>query len=65
MSEYSAMTVNERLFVSGLMGEWDRAVQREDREKLTELLGKVELADQAATIVDSVLNRKKEARTRT
>jgi hypothetical protein len=47
------------------MGEWDRAVQREDREKLTELLGKVELADQAATIVDSVLDRKKEARTRT
>jgi len=40
MSEYSAMTVNERLFVSGLMGEWDRAVQREDREKLTELLGR-------------------------
>jgi hypothetical protein len=65
MSEYSAMTVNERLFVSGLMGECDRAVQREDREKLTELLGKVELADQAATIVDSVLDRKKEARTRT
>jgi hypothetical protein len=59
------MTVNERLFVSGLMGEWDRAVQREDREKLTELLGKVELADQAATIVDSVLDRKKEACTRT
>ena len=55
MSEYSAMTVNERLFASGLMGEWDLAVKRKDREKLTELLAKVELEDQAAIIVGSVL----------
>lgn len=57
MSEYSAMTVNERLFACGLMGEWDQAVKRKDREKLTELLAKVELEDQAAIIVGSVLGR--------
>ena len=34
MSEYSVMAVNERLFVTGLIGEWDQAVQRKDREKL-------------------------------
>jgi hypothetical protein len=62
MSEYSAMTVNERLCVSGLMGAWDQAGKRKDREKLTELLAKVELEDQAGIIVGSVLNRKNEAR---
>ena len=55
MSEYSAMTVNERLFASGLMEEWDQAVSRKDRLKLIELLWRVELADQAATIVDLII----------
>ena len=62
MGKYSAMTVNERLFASGLMEEWNQAVERKDREKLTALLGKVELADQAAPIINSALEREKEAR---
>jgi hypothetical protein len=49
------MTVNERLFVAGLMAEWDQDVLREDREKLTELSQRVELADQASVIIESVL----------
>jgi hypothetical protein len=51
------MTVNERLFASGLTGQWDQAVKRKDREKLTELLAKVEIEDQPAIIVGSVLGR--------
>jgi hypothetical protein len=58
MSELSAMTVNERLFVAGLLREWDQAVLSKDSEKLAELLQQVELAEQAPTIIESVFNRR-------
>ncbi len=51
------MTVNERLFVTGLMQAWDEAVARKDRQAMIGLLGRVELADQAAFIADSALKR--------
>jgi hypothetical protein len=57
MSELAAMTVNERLFVTGLMQAWDEAVARKDRQAMIGLLGRVELADQAAFIADSALKR--------
>ena len=55
MSGYSGMTVNERLFASELIGEWEQAVRVKNREKLIELLRRVELADQAGDILDSIL----------
>ena len=52
------MTVNERLCVAGLLQQWDQAVLNKNREKLAELLKRVELADQAPAIVESVLRRR-------
>jgi hypothetical protein len=57
MSGYSGMTVNERLSSAKLLREWDQAVLRMDREKLSELLRRVELEDQAPAIIESVLRR--------
>jgi hypothetical protein len=58
VSELSDMTVNERLYVKGLLTAWDAAVSRKDRDAMIEILGRVELSDQAASIADSVLKRK-------
>ena len=49
------MTVNERLYEAGIMEEWDRATASRNRDRMIELLGKVELSDQAEHIADSVL----------
>jgi hypothetical protein len=57
MSELSGMTVNERSYAKKLFAEWDAAVLRKDRNAMINLLGQVELPDQAALIADSVLNR--------
>jgi len=53
--KYSGMTVNERLYEAGIMEEWDRATASRNRDRMIELLGKVELSDQAEHIADSVL----------
>lgn len=42
---YAGMTVNERLFVSGLLDEFDRAVAEKNKIKLIEILQKVELTE--------------------
>jgi len=57
MSELSGMTVNERFYDKGLLTAWEAAVSRKDREAMIELLDRVELADQASAIADSVLKR--------
>jgi hypothetical protein len=57
MSELGGMTVNERLSAKELFTEWDAAVSRKDRDMMINLLGQVELSDQAARIADSVLKR--------
>ncbi|MFC4701519.1 hypothetical protein ACFO4O_15260 [Glaciecola siphonariae] len=43
--KYAGMTVNERLYVAGLFDQFDRAVSDKDRDKVREILIKVELDD--------------------
>jgi hypothetical protein len=53
---YGGMTLNERLYVSGLAGEFDAAVRRGDREAVISILTKVALSDSdAAWSADTVL----------
>jgi hypothetical protein len=52
---YSGMTVNERIVASGLLSAWDSAIRNGQRQVAIDLLGQVDLADQAAEIVDTVL----------
>jgi hypothetical protein len=53
--DFDGMTVNERLFVAGLLKEWDAAMNSSDRERMIRLLNEVDLADQASQIVNSLL----------
>ncbi|UTA48059.1 hypothetical protein L1F30_00625 [Simiduia sp. 21SJ11W-1] len=46
-NKYAGMTVNERLYVSGLMGEFDEAVENKDTEKVRSILEKVELTEES------------------
>jgi hypothetical protein len=48
MPDYSAMTVNERLFVANLVGHFDAAVRSRDKARIVEILLAVQLTpDQA------------------
>lgn len=45
--EYKGMTVNERLYASGLMEKFDKAVKNKEIDKIKEILKKVELKDES------------------
>ena len=47
MSKYVGMTVNERLYVSGLMDAFDRAVYNKDVKQIILILQKVELSEES------------------
>jgi hypothetical protein len=42
-SKYAGMTVNERLFVCGMMSAFDKAIDERDPEKIRKILTDVEL----------------------
>lgn len=44
-SKYKAMTVNERLYVSGLIYEFDKAVEEKNVKKAIDILKEVELTE--------------------
>ena len=45
MEKYKGMTVNERLYVSGFLNDFDKAVQRKDVNEVIRILKAVELND--------------------
>ncbi len=47
MNNYQGMTVNERLFSSGLMDEFDNAVRIKDVKKVVLILKKIDLKDES------------------
>jgi hypothetical protein len=50
------MTVNERLFTAGLIGEFDATIDTGDRHRAIELLKQVAISESsAAATVDAVL----------
>jgi hypothetical protein len=52
------MTVNERLYVSGMLGAFDTAAARGDRSGMLAILGSVKVAPRdAAACVEAVLFR--------
>jgi hypothetical protein len=44
-SPYAAMTVNERLYVSGLIGAFDAAARSRDRAKMIRILERVDVPE--------------------
>ena len=42
-SKYAGMTVNERLYVSGMASAFDKAIEERDFEKVRNILTEVEL----------------------
>lgn len=44
-NKYAGMTVNERLYVAGLLDEFEEAISDKNTEKAIRILKKVELTD--------------------
>jgi uncharacterized membrane protein YvbJ len=45
--KYQGMTVNERLYVSGLMDEFDKAVKEKDTQKVKSILENIEINEES------------------
>ena len=56
-SAYKGMTVNERLFVSGLIDEFEKAVEEKNENAARAVLEKVELNDESIKPILEALNR--------
>ena len=58
--DFSGMTLNERLFEANLLEEFDSAVEQKDKERLINILIKVEISrDEAEKTVSTILGNKK------
>ncbi|GAB4187957.1 MAG: hypothetical protein Tsb002_13740 [Wenzhouxiangellaceae bacterium] len=55
-NKYAGMTVNERLYASRLMDEFDEAVKKKNIEKVRDILKKVELTEES---IKSILEKLK------
>jgi hypothetical protein len=55
-SKYVGMTVNERLYISSLMDEFDEAVRQQNVIKVREVLRKVELDEVSIKQILNSLN---------
>jgi len=49
------MTVTQRLFIAGLLPEWDTAARTRNRERMIDLLVTVGLVYQAEWFADAIL----------
>jgi hypothetical protein len=47
MEKYKGMTVNERLYASGLLEQFDKAVETKNIEEVIRILRIVELSDES------------------
>ena len=57
MSEYNAMTVNERLYEAGLIKAFDKAAKKHNIKELNKILTQVELSEEdISKIIDWVEN---------
>ena len=57
MTDYRAMTVNERLFAAGLVNAFDAAARNREKSKMVEILLRVQLSpDQAEETATAFLN---------
>ncbi len=50
-NEYSGMTVNERLFHAGLINDFDKSIEQQNRVKLIHILEKVFLSQENIDVV--------------
>lgn len=58
-NKYAGMTVNERLCVSGLIDEFDEAVEKENTKKIRAILEKVELTEESIKpILEKLVGKK-------
>lgn len=46
-NKYAGMSVNERLYVSGLIDEFDKAVEDRDLDRVRSILSNVELTEES------------------
>ena len=54
--DFSGMTLNERLFEAKLLKEFDSAVEQKDKERLINILTKVDISgDEAEKTVTTIL----------
>lgn len=58
--KYKGMTVNERLYASGLIDDFDRAVEDKDFCKIKSILEKVELKEESISSILIKLNLEEE-----